>query len=118
MKTIFLPIETISEANARGHFMAKARRAKKQRNAAKLITSARLNGPLLNIELRRLHLPRRRIRDEADNLPAACKSVKDGICDALAIDDRSKAIQWAYSQKSVGCDSLVGVDVIFGRPGE
>jgi hypothetical protein len=42
----------------------------------------------------------KRLLDKDDNLPAAFKAFKDGICDALKINDGNKAhAVWEYAQE-------------------
>jgi len=100
--TYSIPVKTISEANVREHWAPKAKRAKAQRTAAWAATSNKLeNCPpdddsTLEITLTRLG-PRRM---DSDNLARSMKAVRDGIADALGIDDGSDRLQWHYKQAS------------------
>jgi hypothetical protein len=38
-------------------------------------------------------------RLDDDNLAAACKYVRDGVAEALGIDDGGSAVQWRYAQR-------------------
>lgn len=107
-----MPIRTVSEANARVHWSARAKRARSQRQASKLITASHLRGldwrafkhlPL-TITLTRMS-PRKL---DSDNLAGAFKAVRDGIADALGIDDGSDRLEWVYAQQK---SKLVGVQV-------
>jgi crossover junction endodeoxyribonuclease RusA len=102
---VLLPVRTWSEANVRGHWGKRARRAKRQREAARLLVrAARIaipkSGPvaitLTRIALRAL---------DSDNLASGFKAVRDGVADALGVDDGSARIEWRYAQER-------------GKPGE
>ena len=58
--------------------------------------------PARRVTLTRVHPAGRAIRDEDDNLRAAFKATKDGVADALGLDDASRnqggRIEWVYNQ--------------------
>lgn len=58
--------------------------------------------PARRVTLTRIHPKGRPIRDEDDNLRAAFKGTKDGVADALGLDDASRnqggRIEWVYNQ--------------------
>lgn len=94
-----VPVRLVSLLNAREHHMARARRAKTQRTAAHTIARARVSGLvdtnlLLTVTITRI-APREL---DDDNLAGSAKHVRDGIADALGIDDGDKRIQWRYEQ--------------------
>jgi len=102
---VLLSVRTWSEANQRGHWGKRARRAKKQREAARLLVrAARVvlpkSGPVA-ITLTRI-APRAL---DTDNLVSGLKAVRDGLADALGVDDGSSRIEWRYAQEK-------------GKPGE
>jgi hypothetical protein len=101
-----IPVQTISESNARGHHMAKARRVKEHRTAARHI-AANAIADMWPTEMKRPNNVRRAIVTlmrvgkknlDSDNLLAALKAVRDGVADALGIDDGSDRVQWHYGQ--------------------
>jgi hypothetical protein len=96
---VLLPVRTWSEANQRGHWGKRARRAKKQRAAARLLVrAARAVLPksgTVAITLTRI-APRAL---DTDNLAAGLKAVRDGVADALRVDDGSSRIEWRYAQE-------------------
>ena len=102
MIEVFLPVRTWSEANLREHWAKRARRVRTQRQAARLLVRAAnnradisvLSGPI-TIILTRL-APRSL---DSDNLASSLKAVRDGVADALDIDDGSSRIQWRYAQR-------------------
>ena len=101
---IEIPVRLVSLLNSREHHMARARRAKQQRSLARLQTIARLcrsplwarvaNGCGLVVTITRIG-PREL---DDDNLAGSAKHVRDGIADALGIDDGDKRIVWRYRQ--------------------
>lgn len=97
--TFSTDIKTVSEANARGHWAQKARRAKAQRSAARVMTRWALHGATITgtaaIEIIR-QAPGRL---DGDNLQVAMKAVRDGIADAIGIDDGDERLTWTYGQE-------------------
>lgn len=107
MLKIVLPLKTVSEANRRDHWSKTRKRSKIQRSlvAAKVRTLLSCNSlkqqrKPYNITIVR-HAPRR-IRD-SDNLARAMKAVRDGVADALKIDDQDLCGRvyawWSYEQE-------------------
>ena len=102
---ITIPLKTWSEANTRVHWGTRACRAGKQRGTARLYVAAEmasatadtptLNGARIVITLTRI-APRKL---DSDNLCGALKAVRDGIADALGINDGSERVEWKYSQE-------------------
>lgn len=90
---MILPIKTVSEANRRDHWAARAKRAKAQRWAAFcyvpthplpcVVTLTRIGPRLL----------------DDDNLRGALKAVRDGIADRLGVDDADPRVEWRYAQR-------------------
>ena len=94
-----LPIRIVSVANAREHWSAKAKRAKDHRFTAYMATRAWLRGRKLPrpIEVTLTRLAPRKL--DGDNLQSAFKALRDGVADALAIDDGSAEATWLYEQR-------------------
>jgi hypothetical protein len=97
----FLLIKTVSEANRRDKWDA-IRRAKMQREAAYLFFTAsfRANPPTppVVVTMKRFGVGTRLLDD--DNLRRALKAVRDGIADALGVDDGSLSqVRWEYQQE-------------------
>jgi hypothetical protein len=91
-----IPIRTPSSANLREHYMARARRAKKQKADTSLLCPRWTWPPILLIRLTRIGGHE---LDSHDNLPAALKPVVDGIASWLRIDDASPLVKWEYRQE-------------------
>lgn len=102
-----------SAANLREHHMTRATRAKKARKAAfdsvpyalrnsmdATLLPAR-HSALVVLMVRQAPRPL-----DSDNLASAMKAWRDGIADALGIDDRDKRVQWETEQERCSTPSL------------
>jgi len=94
--SVWLPIQTVSESNGRDHWRVKAKRAKRQRHAARLLTPQ----ADLPAVVRLTRLSRSRLDD--DNLRGALKAVRDGVADAFGIQDNDPRLAWEYAQAPRG----------------
>lgn len=93
-----IPVYPRSSLNARLHWRARAARTKRERQAARLRTVSALmpsepRGALL-VTIERHSSGTL----DGDNLQSCLKAVRDGIADALGIDDGSALIDWQYRQ--------------------
>jgi crossover junction endodeoxyribonuclease RusA len=115
--TLWLPAVVPSAANLREHWATRARRAKKHRFDAELVTRLGVRGSL-SAALRsrggtvRLLLIGHRKRD-SDNLAASLKAIRDGIADGLGLDDGDARLQWVYVQ-GPGSRTMRGVEIEVG----
>ena len=101
MTEFSLPMKLTSLANERVHWSIKSKRAKAQRQAARLVCSNALVGnfslePPMTITIVRVG-PRKL---DSDNLAISAKHVRDGIADALGIDDGNPCLTWEYRQEN------------------
>ncbi len=86
-----LPIRTVSEPNCRGHWAAKARRARDHRTVVGLAVRAEMRAMVpfpIPCVVTLTRIAPRTLDD--DNLRGALKACRDGVADALGIDDRSR----------------------------
>ena len=112
--SVRVPVRVVSEANRRDHWTVKARRAKEQRFEVGVVLRAALRkgwgrhragaDEEIGVWLTR-RAPRRL---DGDNNQRALKAVRDGVADALGMDDADPRIAWHYTQER---DSRYGVDV-------
>ena len=109
MITVRLPLRLVSEANARDGWRAAHGRAQEQRGLVRMALGLRPIRPPCHCWITRIG-PRRL---DGDNLQRACKAVRDGVADALGIDDGSEAVTWAYDQRK----PLPGERDLLGKPG-
>lgn len=92
---VVLPIKTVSEMNVRTHWAARAQRANLHRRTARalvkphslpcVVTLTRMSPGTL----------------DDDNLRSAAKFCRDGIADALGVDDNDPRVEWRYEQEKV-----------------
>lgn len=123
--TVFIPLVTRSEANLREHWALRARRAKRQREAAMVMTRvavsrqgrvAEIRNPATALRVRLVRCTPRSL--DTDNLARALKAVRDGVADALGRDDGDPGITWEYGQLTGAAWRAhpygVGVEVTIG----
>jgi|GEM_PF-804038 len=99
---VILPIRTPSCTNLREHWTKRAKRAKAHRLVARLKMEEkveRLDHPSMPaaVIVRLTRIAPRPLDD--DNLRGALKAVRDGVADALAINDRDDRAMWLYDQR-------------------
>ena len=99
--SVTIPMHLPSRANYRGHTRAKkhTRLVREQRAVTRIVLSAKERCcPSLPCVIRLTRISPREL-DREDNLPMSLKSVRDGVCDWLGVDDRTRDIEWRYEQK-------------------
>lgn len=93
------------------HWAVKGARRKKLRRDANYLTPRRMRVPCVVVMTR---LSPGELDD--DNLRPALKSIRDGIADALGVDDRDPAVRWEYAQaRCKRGDEGVRVRIINGK---
>jgi crossover junction endodeoxyribonuclease RusA len=112
-----IKVRTVSEANNREHWGAKARRAKQQRGLAALVIRQAINAGYIvprtiamseKTEIKLTRVGKRKL--DSDNLARSCKAVRDGIADAIGIDDGDERLEWIYAQE-IGKEYAVRVSI-------
>lgn len=101
MITAILPIRLVSVANIREHWAKRAKRTSEQRNLVKFALRNQTHKAWKDGELKKLLVSITRIAPrelDGDNLQSACKATRDGVADALTVDDRHPDISWEYRQ--------------------
>jgi hypothetical protein len=99
MIEIEIPIKTVSEANAREHWAIKAKRAKIQRKDAKAVVGGQLWKGRYKLPLAISFVRIGKSKLDSDNLQGSFKAIRDGVADALGINDGSDLITWDYKQE-------------------
>lgn len=101
MISVTLPLRLLSEANERGSWHAGAKRAKGQRRVTMMAllraTRRFVATEPLPVAVTLTRIAPRKLDD--DNLQRACKAVRDGVADALGVDDGDERIEWRYKQR-------------------
>ncbi len=101
---VVLPLRLPSLANARLHWARRAKLAREQRGVVQWSLACQFRWQLrqffrwpspVAITLTRIG-PRTL---DSDNLEAACKHVRDGVADALGMDDGDPRLTWRYEQR-------------------
>jgi hypothetical protein len=91
-----IPIRTVSEMNARGHWAARAARVKRHRQTTHWVLRGTIKPDIpCTITLTRI-APREL---DGDNLQASFKATRDGVADWLNVDDRDSRVVWRYAQR-------------------
>lgn len=109
VQSLTLPLVLESRANFRGHTRSRkhVQDIKQQRYTTKIVLSAVARRPKLPCTIRLVRIAPRKL-DKDDNLNMAFKSVRDGICDWLLVDDRDDRIGWDYDQESASTPRTYG----------
>lgn len=99
MITVLLPLKTVTGLNAREHHMQRSRRVRNERQTARVMVISTLAvcavGLPCVVTLTRISPG---IADD-DNLQGAAKAIRDGIADALGVNDNDSRIEWRYAQE-------------------
>jgi len=97
--SLLLAIRIESEANLHEHRMVKANRVKLQRSIARTTIVQKFGRALpgVNYTVILTRIAPRPL--DTDNLARSFKAIRDGIADALGIDDGSKRLTWSYAQE-------------------
>ena len=96
-KWFILPIKLECATNKREHWSTIAYRKKEQRSLSRSFTSQCFTMPYGPIVVTITRVGLRKMDD--DNLATSAKYVRDGIADALGIDDGDSRIKWEYKQE-------------------
>lgn len=95
--TFEIPVKAVSLTNERVHWKTRARKAKSQRGIGYLYAiQNRIRTLPLPLEVTFTRIAPRPL--DSDNLPPSFKSLRDGIADALGIDDKDPRVEWEYKQ--------------------
>lgn len=101
---IEIPVRTFSEANMRDHWRKRAERARGQRDLAckTALTHPRwsrvkYNAKYYGCTIELIRMGKTKKMDD-DNLVRSLKAVRDGIADALLLDDGDIQLTWKYDQ--------------------
>lgn len=100
MIDLTLKIKTVSEANTKEHWAVKSKRAKEQRKMAGMGLSMSLmfeGKHELPLAISFVRVGKKDL--DSDNLQSSMKAIRDGVADALGINDGDKRITWDYQQE-------------------
>lgn len=98
--SFFVPVKTVSEANAHEHWRKRQKRAKEQRSTTQLVASSTARAALIPLPLVVTLTRVSKGTLDDDNLQSALKHVRDGIADWLLVNDRrSDLVKYEYAQE-------------------
>jgi hypothetical protein len=102
---VSLPLRTRSTLNAREHWRKRAKRAQEERAVVRMrLAVVREWPPRLPAVVTLTRVGPRAL--DGDNLQGALKAVRDGVADALGVDDGSEDVQWLYAQERGGAHEV------------
>lgn len=115
------PMSLPSCANLAEHWRTKAKRAKAHRLAGRIVTLDRAGSvrlPLTKGQMATITLTRIAARKlDSDNVASAFKAVRDGVADALGVDDGSPRLEWRYAQEKGAPRVRIEVEITQGSEG-
>lgn len=95
-----LPIRAVSTLNAREHWTKRAKRTRLHRLAARTNTLGWFDARMLAMGAVVVRLTRVAPRSlDGDNLQGSLKAVRDGVADALGVNDADPRVTWVYEQR-------------------
>lgn len=103
----------VSEANARGHTIAKAGRVASQRASTAAVLRVLVGDPPTG-PVRVVITRRAKRKLDSDNIHGACKSRRDGVADWMGINDRDPRVEWVVAQE-IG-DPAVRIEIVPTTP--
>ena len=110
MISFSMQIKTVSEMNVRCHWSVRYRRLRDHRRAAKIHFLNSVDLALLKfpVQINLVRIGRRSL--DTDNLAGSFKGIRDGLADAMRMDDADQRVSWKYSQEK-GTPQSVRVEV-------
>lgn len=98
---IELPLRLVNGLNAREHWATRQKRAREQRSLVRYFLARHVAWPLrlpCSVAITRIGPGRM----DGDGLQASAKHVRDGVADALGVDDGGELVTWRYEQEKRG----------------
>lgn len=94
-------VRLVTESNNNEHWRVRQKRAREHRNITRICALSMLTKRpdwILPLTITITRIAPRPIHDD-DNLVSSAKHVRDGIADALGVNDRDKRITWVVKQE-------------------
>lgn len=110
--SVVIPVRTVSEMNARGHWRIRANRFKNQRLA--VLAGIGLRGlPPLPARVVITRIGKRLL--DSDNLAGSAKAIRDEVAARYGVDDGSPLYEWVYCQE-IGKEFAIRIDITPAPP--
>lgn len=98
--SVGVPVRMVNTSNGREHWRATAKRAKMVRALTDRLVRAEISGRVFPLAVRLVYVGPRQLDD--DGVASAVKSLRDGVADALGVDDRDPRVVWVPDQERGG----------------
>lgn len=98
--SVVVPVRLRNTSNSRAGWRATAKRAKEVRSLAKMLVLRQYQSSPWPLAIRLVYVGPRQLDD--DGVASAVKSLRDGVADALGIDDRDPRVVWVPDQERGG----------------
>lgn len=109
-----IPLRTVS-GNKIGKLREHMRRKKEQRCVTSMWMKPKVGGVQFPCTVTLTRLSSGRVELDTDNLGTSLKHVRDGVADALGMDDSAKSpITWAYGQETRAKEYGVRIEIVWG----
>jgi hypothetical protein len=109
MIEVSLPLRTRSTLNVREHWRKRAKRTQEERAVVRMrLAVVREWPPRLPAVVTLTRVGPRAL--DGDNLQGSLKGVRDGVADALGVDDGSDEVTWSYDQQRGSYEVRVRVE--------
>ncbi len=96
---VSIEMGVLNESNQRSHWRDRAKRMKAARHFARLmVKSALVRHPVKPALMVTLTRVAPQLLDN-DGLVSSLKAIRDGVADALHVDDRTRLVRWRYAQQ-------------------
>jgi hypothetical protein len=95
--SVAVPVRLRNTANSREHWRATAKRAKLVRETTRRLIQGATSGKTFPLIVRLVYVGPRQLDD--DGVASAVKSLRDGVADALGVDDRDPRVVWVPDQE-------------------
>jgi len=92
-----LPVRLRNTSNSREGWRATAKRAQLVRETTRMLIQGATNGKTFPLIVRLVYVGPRQLDD--DGIASAVKSLRDGVADALGVDDRDPRVVWVPDQE-------------------